>query len=531
VLVLAAGALLRVNRQAALPPLHRLREPFVLPWERAPLFDGVTVAFADPALAALVIGLVSAALCLALARPALPPAGRLAVMAAAALCPAMVLSGSMWLPSALVIPMAIVTARLLIDAIGRPNGSFPFALALSALGLLLVDWPAWCPVLAWLAWLLFFRPDWLTRDRARPALVALTAACAAAAGVYGWLVSRGADPVALMGSEQAPVGGRAALALLGTSSAPLLGAAWDRSLALQAATSLLVVVFIAVGWRRASRAGAATWASVLVVGSAGSLVPALALHPVLPFAADKNLWYTSPMVLCLMVASFWPRTSLGRPGSEGPKRSRPGAGAAAALALVLGLAACTDSDEDGWTLQQGDCDDSNAAVYPGAPELWQDGLDNDCDEVIDASDTYIYVDETEPNDTTIGSCFAPEGDDLGHLAGQGLLTRIDGRIDEVFPESYEKGDFDCFSFRVPEVVDHPRLQVSLSWDDPESDLDVVLQGLWDGVQVSYGNSQASGSGPEFFVSSSGFDATTPLWLWVGGYDGPPTDYAFELVLR
>ena len=203
----------------------------------------------------------------------------------------------------------------------------------------------------------------------------------------------------------------------------------------------------------------------------------------------------------------------------------------AVLLMAIALTSCTDADEDGWTVQAGDCDDSNPTVHPEAPELWLDGLDNDCDEVIDASDTYVYTAETEPNDTTIGSCFAPEGDDLGHLAGEGLLTRIEGRIDEVVPQSYEEGDFDCFWFRVPDGVDHPRLQVNLSWDDPESDLDVVLQGLWEGVQVSYGNSQATGSGPEFFVSSSGFDANTSLWLWVGGYDGPPTDYTFDLVLR
>ena len=41
-----------------------------------------------------------------------------------------------------------------------------------------------------------------------------------------------------------------------------------------------------------------------------------------------------------------------------------------------------DSDGDGYSICQGDCDDTNATIYPGAPELI-DGLDNDCDGVGD----------------------------------------------------------------------------------------------------------------------------------------------------
>ncbi len=34
---------------------------------------------------------------------------------------------------------------------------------------------------------------------------------------------------------------------------------------------------------------------------------------------------------------------------------------------------------DGYTDVIGDCDDANPAVYPGAPEVWYDGVDQDCD--------------------------------------------------------------------------------------------------------------------------------------------------------
>ncbi|MCB9743592.1 MAG: hypothetical protein H6740_13410 [Alphaproteobacteria bacterium] len=39
-----------------------------------------------------------------------------------------------------------------------------------------------------------------------------------------------------------------------------------------------------------------------------------------------------------------------------------------------------DKDGDGWTIADGDCDDDDASVYPGAPEESEtDGWDQDCD--------------------------------------------------------------------------------------------------------------------------------------------------------
>jgi len=38
-----------------------------------------------------------------------------------------------------------------------------------------------------------------------------------------------------------------------------------------------------------------------------------------------------------------------------------------------------DADGDGWTVAAGDCDDSDAARSPGETEVWYDGVDADCD--------------------------------------------------------------------------------------------------------------------------------------------------------
>ena len=44
---------------------------------------------------------------------------------------------------------------------------------------------------------------------------------------------------------------------------------------------------------------------------------------------------------------------------------------------------CVDNDLDGFTTCAGDCDDTSANVFPGAPEVCGDGVDNDCDGLVD----------------------------------------------------------------------------------------------------------------------------------------------------
>jgi len=45
-----------------------------------------------------------------------------------------------------------------------------------------------------------------------------------------------------------------------------------------------------------------------------------------------------------------------------------------------------DLDDDGYDADV-NCDDSDANTNPGAPEVCDDGIDNDCDSAIDADDT------------------------------------------------------------------------------------------------------------------------------------------------
>lgn len=54
-----------------------------------------------------------------------------------------------------------------------------------------------------------------------------------------------------------------------------------------------------------------------------------------------------------------------------------------APAFLAATCAPSDGDQDGYTLDEGDCDDTDAAVNPGMPEVCADGIDQDCDGVAD----------------------------------------------------------------------------------------------------------------------------------------------------
>ncbi len=45
-----------------------------------------------------------------------------------------------------------------------------------------------------------------------------------------------------------------------------------------------------------------------------------------------------------------------------------------------------DADDDGWFANDGDCDDDDPDVNPGADEICDDGIDNDCDGLTDGED-------------------------------------------------------------------------------------------------------------------------------------------------
>ena len=123
----------------------------------------------------------------------------------------------------------------------------------------------------------------------------------------------------------------------------------------------------------------------------------------------------------------------------------------------------TDDDGDGFSEADGDCNDANASVFPGAVESCN-ALDDDCDgnidnDTADASTWYADADaDGWGTDETMESCAQPEGyssktgdcDDNdaslspADLDGDGVST-CDGDCDDTNPDDMVDNDGDGFS--------------------------------------------------------------------------------------
>jgi hypothetical protein len=113
-----------------------------------------------------------------------------------------------------------------------------------------------------------------------------------------------------------------------------------------------------------------------------------------------------------------------------------------ASAIVTVLLKEVDSDGDGFTPSQGDCNDFDDTIYPGAPEIC-DGKDNDCDGLIDDEDpdviglTTYYRDQDGDGygnaSISVQSCNMPAGyitdnsdcDDSDELKNPGISGSCD----------------------------------------------------------------------------------------------------------
>jgi len=93
----------------------------------------------------------------------------------------------------------------------------------------------------------------------------------------------------------------------------------------------------------------------------------------------------------------------------------------------------TDLDRDGYasTITGGtDCDDGNDAIYPGATEIWYDGIDQDCNGESDFDQDYDgYAVPEDCNDTDITICPGCE-----EAWNDGIDNDCDSQTDEFYVE-------------------------------------------------------------------------------------------------
>lgn len=85
------------------------------------------------------------------------------------------------------------------------------------------------------------------------------------------------------------------------------------------------------------------------------------------------------------------------------------------LLLIQQVPSCesTDVDGDEWTVDDGDCNDNDASVYPGASEVC-DGQDNNCDATIDEGVQVTYYQDLDGDGygssaSSLSACSQPEG--------------------------------------------------------------------------------------------------------------------------
>ena len=161
-----------------------------------------------------------------------------------------------------------------------------------------------------------------------------------------------------------------------------------------------------------------------------------------------------------------------------------------------------DQDGDGFTPSQGDCDDHNEGIYPGATDGC-DEWDNDCDGQLN-EDSPGY-DDFEPNDDT--------GEDLGDM------TDVEETYDSFI---HAPGDVDRFRFFVEDgYIGYFYVDAELITVPAATDLSLELIQLED--------DEGAYVGPVASVDDGG--SGDGEYLSYGGSAGTSDTGIYELVIR
>lgn len=223
------------------------------------------------------------------------------------------------------------------------------------------------------------------------------------------------------------------------------------------------------------------------------------------------------------VKDFWCLSS--QPIGDSADQGTPG--------TVNRLCPNVDHDGDGFSLEDGDCDDTDPGISPGADEVWN-GIDDDCDGTVDVSEradvesAYLEGDRR----SYLGFAAGLSQGDIDHDGDLELIvstTRNGGTLDGLV-YTFEAGDASTWADPAFDV-DEARIDVSHTYDamgllsptmadnDGDGNVDLVLGG-------SAGIGTRSSTQPAVLLFGDGSlrgnldeDDATAAWLGLrGNYD-------------
>ncbi len=143
-----------------------------------------------------------------------------------------------------------------------------------------------------------------------------------------------------------------------------------------------------------------------------------------------------------------------------------------------------DADGDGWTGDQGDCDDDNPNVYPGATET-SNGLDDDCDGIVD-NNTATYDDDGDGYSEAEGDC--DDADATTYPGATELYDSLDNDCDSIIDEGTIGYDDDGDGYsEVGGDCDDTRASVYPGATELEDGLDNDCDGITDEGTPAYDN--------------------------------------------
>ncbi len=88
--------------------------------------------------------------------------------------------------------------------------------------------------------------------------------------------------------------------------------------------------------------------------------------------------------------------------------------------IVVSPPPCFDGDGDGWCVEDGDCNDADPEIFPGATDICLDGIDQDCS----------GADRTQGADCPVVSTPPPSGDTGGRTRYNRRHDTDDDELDE-----------------------------------------------------------------------------------------------------